>query len=71
MAKLMVCIDFPDMSYEEMKKRIKPENRQAEFTDGFFSEVDGSKVVIDFGDLEQSEWAPDTCYVFELIGCKP
>ena len=72
MAKLMVMIDFPDISYYDLRQRIKPENRKAEYQrkDGFFNRADGDKVLIADLDLERSQY-DDACYVFELIGCRP
>jgi len=72
MAKLMVCIDFPDISYYDMRQRLKAENRVKEKIrkDGFFNRADGDKVLVADLDLERSQH-DDACYVFELIGCKP
>ena len=75
MAKLMVCIDFPDISYYDLRKSIDSVNRKAETyrQDGFFTAVDEDKVVVDITDLKRSLLYSDEYerFVFELIGCKP
>jgi len=70
MAKLMVCIDFPETSYEKMRKMIDSRKKDTEAEAGFFSEEDGDKVVISDLDLERSK-SFDGSYVFELLGVRP
>jgi len=71
MAKLMVIIDVPHMSYGELRDVIKPENREIEReNNGWFSHEDGDKILVDGVLLEPSK-EDDSLFAFELIGIMP
>jgi len=63
MAKIIVLIDIPKMSYEELQKQVVTREQE-----GFYFE--GSKVAIPLGELEKAINNPEFA-VFDVIGVRP
>lgn len=69
MAKLIVAIDFPKASYEDLKREVVDEPDYSDES-GWFTKADGKKVVIDHVYLKRSR-EDNSFYVFEVIDVRP
>lgn len=68
MAKLMVVIEIPNYSYEELHREVI--DKKAAGHDGWYSKEDGDRVVVDEAYLKRA-LCDDSFYSFELIGVRP
>lgn len=67
MAKLIVAIEFPKMTKEELEKEIE-ESRGTD--DGWWNAEDPGRVIVDGISLPVAN-CDDSFYAFELIGVEP
>lgn len=69
MAKLMVMIDMPDMTYEELAKIVRNPDEHKDWYDG--KSKNGLNLISIDGALLKRASNDDSHFAFEVIGCRP